>query len=110
MRHQKHLLLVQPHMFHRDTSILGNEEKAVNHYYRSAFQDSVKHLYLMRLYEQFAATNIFYKNIISMESAHYWPGWIFVDYCHFTAPANKKIAGEIYNYIVSDGNRKIFKK
>ncbi len=106
---QNHLLLIQPQMCFRDTSVLGDAEKAVNNYYRTVFQDSVKQTYLATVYDFFLKDTL-HKNIIPMNSVHYWPGWVFVDYCHFTKEAEKKIAGEIFNYISSNGGTQIFKK
>ena len=107
-RHQPHLLLLQPHMSMRDTANLQPIEMAVNHYYRVTFQDSVKHTYLKALYNQFAADSL-HPHIVTMESVHHWPIWVFVDYCHFSDAATQKIAGEIFNYISSNGKSKIFK-
>jgi hypothetical protein len=106
---QKHLLLIQPHMCFRDTSMLGFTEKAVNKYYRSAYQDEYKHTFLKSICHFFSENNL-YKNIVVMNSVHYWPGWVFVDYCHFTKEAEERIAAEIFNYISSDGKEEIFKR
>jgi lysophospholipase L1-like esterase len=109
-RHQNHLLLIQPQMCFRDTTQLGDIEKAVNHYYRATFQDSIKQAYLKGIYDRFSAKDSLHKNIVEMKAVHSWPGWVFVDYCHFSDEATKKIAQEIYNYIISDGHAEIFKK
>jgi len=105
---QDHLLLIQPQMCFRDTSVLGDAEKAVNNYYRSVFQDSVKQTYLARVYDFFSKDTL-HKSITVMNSVHQWRGWVFVDYCHFTKEAEKKIAGEIFNYITSKGSVQIFR-
>lgn len=102
-RNQKHLLLIQPHMFLRDTTVLINAEKAVNHYYRTVYQDSLKQTFLRSIYNHFSFMDSIHKNIVTMNAVESWPGWVFVDYCHFTDDANRKIAKEIYNYIISDG-------
>jgi hypothetical protein len=44
-----------------------------------------------------------------MAGVEKWPGWVFVDYCHFTKEANKRIARELADYIVADGKMEIFK-
>jgi hypothetical protein len=106
---QNHLLLIQPQMCFRDTSVLGDAEKAVNNYYRTVFQDSVKQTYLALVYDFFLKDTL-YKSIVPMSSVHYWRGWVFVDYCHFTKEAEEKIAGEIFNYITSNGRVQIFKR
>jgi hypothetical protein len=107
-RGTKHLLLIQPYMSFRDTTNLSTEERALNHYYRSEFADSAKHTFFRSIYAQFPAADSLHSNIVSMGSVHHWHGWVFVDYCHFTNEALKRISEEIYNYIVSDGNRRIF--
>jgi hypothetical protein len=106
---QNHLLLIQPQMCFRDTSVLSDTEKAVSNYYRTVYQDSIKQAYLAAVYD-FFLNDTLHKNIIPMNSVHYWPGWVFVDYCHFTKEAEKKIAAEISNYIVSNGSLQIFKR
>jgi len=106
---QNHLLLIQPQMCFRDTSVLGDAEKAVNNYYRTVFQDSVKQTYLATVYNFFLSDTL-HKSIIAMNSVHRWQGWVFVDYCHFTKEAEKKIAGEIFSYIASNGRVQIFKR
>jgi hypothetical protein len=106
---QNHLLLIQPQMCFRDTSVLEEAEKAVNNYYRAVFQDSVKQKYLALVYDFFLKDTL-YKSIVPMNSVHFWRGWVFVDYCHFTKEAEEKIAGEIFNYITSNGRVLIFKR
>jgi len=106
---QKHLLLLQPHMFLRDTGNLSEVEKAVNHYYRVSYQDSKQHAFLNEVYKRFSVSDSLHKNIVSMTAVDHWPEWIFVDYCHFSDEATLKIAKEIYIYIMSDGQKAIFK-
>ena len=106
--HQKHLLLLQLNMFLRDTSNLSETEQAVNHYYRQEFQDKSKHTFLREIYNRFSHIDSLHRNIITMESVHHWPGFVFVDYCHFSDEATKRIAAEIFMYINSDGHAPIF--
>lgn len=106
-RHTKHLLLIQPHISFRDTIHLCQAEKALFHYYESTFQNSNLHSFLRILYNQFSLKESS-SPIFTMTSVHHWEGWVFVDYCHFTDDATKKIAGEIFNYIISNGTRKPF--
>lgn len=108
-RDQKHLLLLQPHMFFRDTTALTITEKAVNHYYRAQMQDAKQHCFLNELYRKFSKPDSLHRNIMTMQSVHRWKEWVFVDYCHFTEEATKKIAFEIYTYILSGGKAVIFK-
>lgn len=104
---RKHLLLVQPHMFHRDTTLLTNVEKAVNNYYRSVFQDYDKQAFLKEIYNRFLNDGV-HNNIISMLAVHHWRSNVFVDYCHFSDDATLKIAQGIAEYILSDGKKEIF--
>jgi hypothetical protein len=106
---KKHLLLIQPHMSLRDTTDLAHEEKAVNHYYRALYNDSLVNTFMKLIHQQFAGNQqITGKNIFSMDAVHRWKGWVFVDYCHFTKQANKKIAAEIKRYILSNGHSPVF--
>jgi hypothetical protein len=107
--HRKHLLLLQPHMFLRDTIHLTTTELALNHYYRSVFQDAKQNAFLNEIYKRFSVADTLHSNIVPMLSVHTWTEPVFVDYCHFTDEATKKIAAEIYAYIVSDGKASIFK-
>ena len=106
--HRKHLLLLQPHMAFRDTSNLSLTEKAANHYYRATFQDNNKQAFLNEIYKRFS-TDTLHHDIVPMLSVHHWPGWVFVDYCHFSDEATGKIAAEMAQYILSDGKTTIFK-
>ena len=107
-QHINHLLLVQPHMSLRDTTQLGDEEKAVNHYYRAAFNDADRNLFMKLLHRKFGTQVPAAKNIFSMDAVHRWKEEVFVDYCHFTVAANKKIAAEICRYIISSGKAPVF--
>ena len=40
-------------------------------------------------------------SIFSMDTMHHWDGWVFVDEVHLSKEANKRIAQEISNFIVS---------
>ena len=106
---QNHLLLIQPQMCFRDTARLSEAEMAVSNHYRTVYQDSTKQAYLAAVYNFFLSDTL-HKNIIPMNSVHYWPGWVFVDYCHFTTEAERRIATEIFNYISSNAKMQIFKR
>jgi len=43
-----------------------------------------------------------------MYAVHDWEDWVFLDYCHFSESANRKIADEIANFILSNGKDKPF--
>jgi hypothetical protein len=108
-REGKHyLLLVQPYLAFRKTSVLGQEEMALNHYLRENMNDRYKHAFLREVnysVEQIGDS----LHIHAMSGVEKWPGWVFVDYCHFTTTANERIAGELAEYIASDGKMLIFK-
>lgn len=105
-RDKRHyLLLVQPYLAFRDSSVLGPEEKALNHYLRQEMNDPYKHAFLKGVYESVGADLHFQ----TMSGVEKWPGWVFVDYCHFTKAANERIAAELADYIAADGKMEIFK-
>jgi hypothetical protein len=106
--HRKHLLLLQPHMFLRDTLQLTEVEKAVNHYYRSDDREKDKQAFLAEIYSRFSNDSA-HTAIIPMTAVHHWNGFVFVDYCHFSDEATLKIANEIAAYMLSDGRKNIFK-
>jgi hypothetical protein len=100
-----YLLLVQPYLAFRDTSVLGPEEKALDHYLRQEMNDRYKHAFLKGV-EDSVGEDL---RIQTMSGVEKWPGWVFVDYCHFTREANERIAGELFDFIVADGKMGIFK-
>jgi hypothetical protein len=119
---KKYLLLAQPYLAFRDSTVLGAEELALNHYLRTAKNDGCRHAFLRAVYEGIDGTdslrgfaglhgigNSGNLNIRTMSGVNRWPGWVFVDYCHFTKAANERIAAELADYIATDGKMKIFK-
>jgi hypothetical protein len=108
-REGKHyLLLVQPYLAFRKTSVLGQEEMALNRYLRENMNDRYKHAFLREVnysVEQIGDS----LHIHTMSGVERWPGWVFVDYCHFTKMANERIAAELADYIATDGKLGIFK-
>lgn len=105
-RDRKHyLLLVQPYLAFRDSSVLGFEERALDHYLRQKMNDRYKHAFLKGVYDSVGTDS----PIQAMSGVEKWPGWVFVDYCHFTESANERIAGELADFIVADGKIGIFK-
>ena len=101
-----YLLLVQPYLAFRDSSVLGREELALDHYLREKMNDGYKHAFLKQVY---AGVDTGGLHIQAMPGVARWPGWVFVDYCHFTKAANERIAAELADYIASDGKMEIFK-
>jgi hypothetical protein len=119
---KKYLLLAQPYLAFRDSAVLGEEELALGHYLRTAKNDGNRHAFLRAVYDgidgpdslrDFAGFhgigNSGELNIRTMWGVLHWPGWVFVDYCHFTKAANERIAGELAEYIAADGKMRIFK-
>ncbi len=102
-----YLLLVQPYLAFRKTGILGQEEMALNHYLREKMNDRYKLAFLREVnasVEEIGDS----LHIQTMSGVEKWPGWVFVDYCHFTKAANERIAAELADYIAADGKMRIF--
>ncbi len=119
---KKYLLLAQPYLAFRDSNFLGKEELALGHYLRAAKNDGYRYAFLREVYSGIDGTERLREyagflgtddggrlNIRTMGGVSYWPGWVFVDYCHFTREANERIAGELADYIAADGKMEIFK-
>jgi hypothetical protein len=94
---QDHLLLIQPYLAFRDTSILNFQEKALYNYFSIEKSNPDQNYFLREAYAYFENSEIAYP----MKSVHFWKNWVFLDYCHFTVEANKKIAIEIGDYILN---------
>ena len=107
-RQVPHLLLIQPYLYRRNLSLLETNEKAVSNYYRDRFQDSGRHQLFDQIYQHYSMPNSRRPAIVPMNAVHNWKGWVFVDYCHFTKEANRRIAREIGEYITSGGRLKPF--
>jgi hypothetical protein len=105
---KKYLFLAQPYLAFKDTSLLTGEENALNNYLRKADYDKYKITFLKKTYDSIDVISKNDLHIQNMSGVHKWPGWTFVDYCHFTRTANEKIARELANFIVADGNVPIF--
>lgn len=102
-----YLLLVQPYLAFRDPTVMSREEIALDHYLRVAMNDGYKNEFLRRVYD--SVENAGNLRIQDMSGVLKWPGWVFVDYCHFTRAANERIAGQIMQYIAADGNMRVFR-
>ena len=103
-----YLLLVQPYLAFRKTNVLGQEEMALNHYLREKMNDRYKIGFLREVnasVEEMGDS----LHIHTMSGVEKWPGWVFVDYCHFTKAANERIAAGLADYIAADGKMPIFK-
>jgi hypothetical protein len=103
---QMHLLLVQPHLSLRDRSKLEGAERAVFNYYvaQSHGRGDSFSAALFRDLE----THRLSDSVVAMSAVHGWEGWVFVDYCHFTKDANRRIAAGLFDAIMSGGSRRPF--
>jgi hypothetical protein len=104
---QNYLLLIQPHISQRDTTKLEDTEKATYNYYLDQ-QKSTMNTFYELTYEKIGKKTGPENNIYLMKNVSAWSGQVFVDYCHFTKEANKKIAAEISQYILSESNDRPF--
>jgi len=104
---QNHLLLIQPFLAFRDTNKLDTIERGVYNYFTINHNLPNKNKFLTTIYKK---ANNNHKQVYTMQDVHSWKEWVFVDYCHFTSVANRKIANEIGKYILSKGEYKPFKK
>ncbi|OGV35026.1 MAG: hypothetical protein A2020_10865 [Lentisphaerae bacterium GWF2_45_14] len=105
---QNYLLLVQPHLSMRNPEKLKDVELAVYHYRLST--NSMVDPFMPSIHGETIKNYAENKNVVSMNAMHSWDGWIFVDYCHFSEQANKRIAEEIASFILSGGKQDIFKE
>ena len=106
--HKKYLFLVQPYLPFRDTALLTLEERALRQYLLKTDYDPYKVTFFREVYDSVAVLERTDPHIQTMSGVDHWPGWTFVDYCHFTRDANERIASELARWIQSDGNIPIF--
>lgn len=104
---QKHLLLLQPYLSMRDPAKLGDVERACFHYLKVAGSPQPA-AFMGALHREVARRFPPGGSVYSMDGVHRWDGWVFVDYCHFTADANRRIAEEISRYLLQDGSYRPF--
>lgn len=107
---RNYLFLVQPYLAFRDSSKMSVEERALGNYLRAADNDEYKQAFFKKVYdsvERISQKDLHFQNMSAVQS---WPGWNFVDYCHFTAAANQRIADELANFIGADGKIRIFRE
>ncbi len=100
---QKHLLLIQPELKMRNLSKMPAVERAVYNLMETLAGEREGIGLKQYLHTLFPKIHFSSKNIFSMAAAHDWDGWIFVDYCHFSKEANKKISKEIAKFIETNG-------
>ena len=101
-----YLLLIQPFLAFRDSARMGATEVALDRYLRAEMNDPYKQAFLRAVYADVDSAGD--PHIQTMGGVLKWPGWTFVDYCHFTDSANRHIAGELADHIVADGKNRIF--
>lgn len=106
-RHQKHLLLVQPFLPFRDSTVFTPEEKALFHYFTAEKNDLAQNQFMKSVYDS-VNNRTLPMTIQPMTTVNTWSGWTLVDYCHFTTAANRRIAERLAEYIIKDGSVKIF--
>jgi len=99
---QRNLLLIQPDVTARKPDRLKSVEKAVYNY-TLHYTGGRPNEFLADLHRRAQLMTPVMPELISMSSVASWRTWVFVDYCHFTAQANRRIAQEICDHIVSDG-------
>ena len=104
---KNYLLLVQPYLAFRDSGMLSREEVALDHYLRLEMNDRYKNGFLRSVYDSLGKAGN--PRIRDMNGVLKWPGWTFVDYCHFTRAANERIAGELAGFIFAGGNVPVFR-
>lgn len=93
-----HLLLVQPHLCLRDSTVCNETERALLHYYSAFLNDRAKNTFMREVHSKAGEAG----TIVRMNSFDTLKEQVFVDYCHFTESINKKIAVELCRYILSD--------
>lgn len=97
---QKHLLLIQPHLSLRNPRKIQELEKAVYSYYSTLDNYIPTNYYYQTVYEKARRKYPSDSSIFLMDWVHESKDWAFVDYCHFTAEMNQKIAEQIGKYII----------
>lgn len=95
-----HLLLVQPHLSWRNVEQLAGEERALWNYYFTVSRQ--RDMFLRELQRRAQALHRKRPAVVGMDGVHDWPGWVFVDYCHFSRDANRRIAAELARAILGD--------
>lgn len=104
---QHYLLLIQPFLAFRDSATMTYTEVALDRYLRAKMNDPYKQAFLRAVYADVDSAAD--PHIQTMDGVLKWPGWTFVDYCHFTDSANRHIAREFADYIAEDGKLRIFR-
>jgi hypothetical protein len=100
---QRHLLLVQPEVTARDPGRLTDPVERAVYNYTLHTRGGEGDPFMAALHRRAQALHDHIPEVVSMAAVTAWPGWVFVDYCHFTADANRRIAEEIGRHILSDG-------
>jgi hypothetical protein len=100
---QKHLLLIQPELKMRNISKMPAVERATYNLMETIAGKRNGIELEQNLHTLFPENRFKSKNIFSMAAVHDWDGYVFVDYCHFSKEANKKIVREIAKFIETQG-------
>jgi hypothetical protein len=106
---QKHLLLIQPATILRNPVHMPDIERAIFNLLTNPPKEPGRFAYLKYLYNNFPESITLANTIFPMSAVHNSEGWVFLDGVHFSESANRKIAVEISNFIISDGVDKPFR-
>ncbi|MBL0136413.1 MAG: hypothetical protein IPP79_21765 [Chitinophagaceae bacterium] len=101
-KQQKHLLLLQPHILFRNTSLLDSTEKALYSYYSTEWNDEQKNGFLIKLRDEFKGKTIGHSSMAILNEVDTLHQQVFVDYCHFTQKTNRFVATVLLNYILKE--------
>lgn len=101
-KQQKHLLLLQPHILFRNTSLLDSTEKALYSYYSTEWNDEQKNGFLIKLRDEFKGKTSGHSSMAILNEVDTLHQQVFVDYCHFTQKTNRFVATVLLNYILKE--------
>lgn len=90
---QSFVLMLQPHLIFRDSTVTGTGERAVLSYFSHYNNDSIKNGFLLqqrKTWKERFPTND--GNFLLVDTADRLGEEVFVDYCHFTPSMNKFMA------------------
>src|SRR6187402_631932 len=98
---QHHLLLIQPHLSLRDSTVMTTTEKALFNYYCHSSNNPVFNSYYRKIYSLYDSLAKNKRTIRLLQDLHSMKEQIFLDYCHFTPNANEYLASYIADIITN---------
>jgi len=105
-RNQKHLLLLQPHIIFRDSSVMTTTERALLNYYAGRPGNASTNGFLRDMRRRFVTEKFSDSTSVQLlDATDTMRIPVFVDYCHFTAQANSVIARMLANHIIEHNQR-----